>query len=199
MQKGRKNSQQILEDTVESFLKKLGLNLSDPNLMDTPKRLVKMYQNEFLFNINKKPKNLITSFPNEKHYDEIIVMDNIPFTSLCSHHLLPFSGLAWWLYIPRDNLIGASKPARILEFFSKKPQLQENLASEVVNYFVQETNPLGVMLVMRATHHCMSCRGVKTGENAGMITSITYGLFRENIETRNEGLALIQLSVALRR
>jgi GTP cyclohydrolase I len=188
-----------IEDLFSEILKKLSLDISDPNLKETPARLTKMFQTEFLLNINKIPDGIIKSFPNEKNYDEIVLMDNIPFVSLCSHHFLPFPGLAWFAYIPDRSLIGASKPSRVIEFFSKKPQLQENLAAEVVNYFIKETNPKGVMLVMRAIHGCMSCRGAKTGDNAGMITSITRGSFRDNMETRMEALDLIKLSVALRK
>jgi GTP cyclohydrolase I len=196
----KNNKTAILQSTIELFLKQMGLNLEDPNLKRTPQRIVKMYNEELLANRNKKPnKKLIKSFPNEKEYDEIILLDNIPFVSLCSHHFLPFPGLAWLAYVPNTRLAGASKPARVIDFFAKKPQLQENLASEVVDYFVQQVQPIGVMLVMRAVHGCMSCRGAKTGDNAGMITSITRGCFRENMETRMEALDLIKLSVYLRR
>lgn len=190
------NSLQLL---FKHVLVELGLDISDPNLKDTPARLAKMFSNEFLLNVGKTPNGIIKSFPNEKNYDEIVLMDNIPFVSLCSHHFLPFPGLAWFAYIPDKTLIGASKPSRIIEFFSKRPQLQENLAAEVVNYVDQVIKPLGIMLVMRAIHGCMSCRGAKTGDNAGIITSITRGSFRDNPETRSEALELIKLSVALRR
>jgi len=188
-----------IESLFYHILELLGLDINDPNLKDTPTRLTKMFQTEFLLNTNKTPKGIIKSFPNEKNYDEIVLMDNIPFVSLCSHHFLPFPGLAWFAYIPDRSLIGASKPSRVIEFFSKKPQLQENLASEVVDYFIKETQPKGVMLVMRAIHGCMSCRGAKTGDNAGIITSITRGSFRDNMETRMEALDLIKLSIALRK
>jgi GTP cyclohydrolase I len=195
-----KPNKTFLESRIGDFLSGMRLNLSDPNLKETPKRLVKMYTKEFLCNVNKKPKkDMIKTFPNEKAYDEIVLLDNIPFVSLCSHHFLPFSGLAWFAYVPNKNLVGASKPARIIDFFSKKPQLQENLASEVVDYFTKEVHPIGVMLVMRAVHGCMACRGAKTGDNGGMTISITRGCFRENMETRMEALDLIKLSVSLRR
>ena len=180
------------------IFKELGLDLTDPNLTDSPIRMSKMFI-EFCKNYGETPENIIKTFPNEKNYDEIILMDNIPFVSICSHHFLPFPGLAWFLYIPNKTLVGASKPARTLKFFAKKPQLQENLGTEVVDEFIKEVKPLGVMLVMRAIHGCMQCRGVETGDNAGMITSITRGTFRENPETRSEGLDLIKLSVMLRR
>ena len=174
----------------------LGLNINDPNLSGTPNRLTRMYE-ELFQNVGKKPNKLIKTFPNPG-FDEIIMLDNIPFTSMCSHHFLPFQGLAWFLYLPNAALLGASKPARIIQFFSKKPQLQENLSREVMNYVVNEIKPRGAMLVMRAVHCCMSCRGANTGNQAGMTTSHTYGDFRDNPETRAEGLDLIKLSVSLR-
>jgi len=176
----------------------LGLDLSNPNLSGTPGRLAKMYCKELFVNTNKDPEGIITSFPNEKGFDEIVMLDNIPFVSTCSHHWLPFPGLAWFLYIPDKTLIGASKASRVIEFFSKRPQLQENLASEIVDYFMKEIEPKGIMLIMRAVHGCMSCRGARTGLNAGMVTSITRGCFRDNLTTKTEGLALVQLSLGFK-
>lgn len=193
------NKDKIIATHFHLILKELGLDTNDPNLRDTSKRLSKMFQ-EFCINEKSLPKDIIKSFPNTNNFfDEIILMDNIPFVSICSHHFLPFPGLAWFLYVPDKNLVGASKPARILNFFSKKPQLQERLSIEVVNEFEKEVKPKGIMLVMRAIHGCMSCRGVTTGDNAGLTTSITRGCFRDYLETRMEGFELIKLSIALRR
>lgn len=182
----------------DTILKELGLDVTDPNLKETPIRLTRMFL-DFCKNHDELPLNVIKIFPNEPNYDEIILMDNIPFVSICSHHFLPFPGLAWFAYIPDKTLVGASKPARMTNFFALKPQLQEKLGIEIVNEFEKEIKPKGCMLVMRAIHGCMSCRGAKTGENAGLITSITRGSFRENASTRMEALDLIKLSVALRK
>ncbi len=187
-----------LEKCLEDFLTKLGLDLNDPNLKETPERMTRMYMEEFFKNVESEPYDLIKSFPNEKKYDEIIMMDNIPFVSMCSHHFLPFPGLAWILYIPDTLLAGASKPSRVLSFFEKKPQLQENLAMEVADFFEDDVKPKGMMLVMRAIHGCMSYRGAKTGGCAGLTTSITRGCFRDSAETRNEAFSLIHLSIALK-
>lgn len=189
---------------VEQLLKQvltegLGLSLSDPNLQKTPERMARMFCNEFFLNTEEEPSEKeMTVFPNEG-YDEIIMFDNIPFTSMCSHHFLPFSGLAWLLYIPDRELIGASKPARIINFFSKAPQLQERLAINIMRFFYGGINPKGAMLVMRAVHCCMSCRGVNTGMSSGMTTSVTLGAFREDEKTRQEGLDLIKLSILLNK
>ncbi len=177
----------------------LGLDLTDPNLQDTPKRFSKMMIDELIVNQHNRelPDSLIKTFPNDYNYDEIIMLDNIPFVSLCSHHLLPFPGLAWFAYIPDKKLMGASKPSRVIEHFSRSLQLQENLSAEVIDSIMKKVEPKGAMLVMRAVHGCMSCRGAKTGLNAGMLTSITRGCFRDNLDTRLEALHLIEMSMRI--
>ncbi len=181
-------------DSIKHLLKALGCDLEDPNMKDTPERILRMYQNEFFKNIEGKPEeDLFKTFPNDKKFDEILHFDNIPFVSMCSHHFLPFSGLAHLLYIPDKVIIGASKPARIIDFFSRKPQLQENLGIEIVDAFEKYVQPKGVMLYMRGIHSCMSCRGVKTGINAGMAASITRGTFRIH-ELEMKGFQMIQLT-----
>jgi GTP cyclohydrolase I len=178
----------------------LGLDLKDPNLSGTPQRVAKMYRRELFSGLYEEPP-IITTFPNSESYDEIIMMDNIPFVSVCSHHFLPFQGLAWFIYIPQDHiesdLSGASKIARVINHFASRPQLQERLTQQTVKYFVEKVNPLGAMLVMRAVHGCMSCRGVKTGNRTGMTTSKVQGCFKENPTTRREALELINMSIKL--
>ena len=194
-----KKAEELFKQAMEQGL---GLDLSDPNLVDTPKRFAKMIATEFMASTSMDKKELagiVKSFPNEKKFDEIIMLDNIPFVSTCSHHLLPFPGLAWLLYVPDKKLMGASKAARIINFFSKKLQLQENLSTEIITAVMEHIEPKGAMLVMRAVHGCMSCRGVKTGSGAGMTTSATRGCFRDNIDTRVEALELIKLSAFLQK
>lgn len=188
------------EEAVRELLQNgLGLDLSNPNLCGTPERVARMYVKEFLASCYKEPtENLARTFPNEKGFDEILMFDNIPFTSLCVHHFLPFSGFAWLLYVPDKELIGASKSARIIDYFSRTPQLQENLAVQIIDFIEEAIKPKGSMLVMRAVHGCMSCRGVKTGLHAGMTVSVTRGIFRTSLDTRTEALNLIQFSLKLR-
>lgn len=189
-------SQQRTEELFRQLLAEgLGLDLSDPNLLDTPQRLAKMYHQELFVNVGKNPDDILKAFPNEKKYDEMVLFDNIPFTSICSHHFLPFSGLAWMVYLPNKILVGASKASRLINFYSKRPQLQENLGVEIIDEFERIIEPKGVMLVMRAVHNCMACRGTKSGSNAGMMTSITRGVFRDSLSSRNEALNLITLSM----
>lgn len=192
------NEEKVSQHFEKLMTEGLGLDLTDPNLQDTPKRVAKMYCREFFKNLDNKPDDLVKVFPN-KGIDQIILSDHIPFTSYCSHHLLPFSGVGFFLYIPNKFLLGASKPTRVVNFFSKFPSLQEEVGELVLNYLVKEADPKGAMLIMRAVHGCMSCRGVESGLSAGLTTSITYGGFRENLSTRMEGLALIQLSISLNK
>lgn len=185
----------IVQDCLTRMLSEgLGLDLSDPNLKDTPARITRMYCREFFAGVDDKNIPKITVFPNTEKYDQIILLDNIPFVSMCSHHFLPFRGVAWFLYIPDQHLIGASKANRIINHFAARPQLQEKLTQEVVNFFVDIVEPLGAMLVMRAEHACMSCRGIKQQGGGEMITSVVAGNFKSNLATRQEGLELIKLS-----
>lgn len=193
------NKEKVIECLTVLLQEGLCLDLTDPNLQETPNRIAKMYCNEFFCNTHSQPPdNLITVFPNSKGYNEIVMLDNIPFTSICSHHFLPFSGKAYFLYLPNEYLLGASKPARVVEFFSHRPQLQENLSQEILDYIVSKISPKGAMLVMRAVHGCMSCRGINSGLDAGLMTSITQGIFRSDPTMEAKGFDLIKLSTLLR-
>jgi GTP cyclohydrolase I len=186
-------------DTTEMYIRKmlvdgLGLNLENPNLKDTPRRIAKMYCRELFHNVGEEyPEEEFRSFPNEEKYDQIVMVDNIHFDSMCSHHFMPFSGKAWFLYQPDKKLMGVSKLPRIVEHYAARPQLQENLCHQILNRFVEVVQPKGVMLVMRAIHGCMSCRGVHQYNNTGMVSSAIYGSFHDP-GTRAEGMSLIQLS-----
>jgi GTP cyclohydrolase IA len=186
-------NKQLTEFLFQELLTKgLGLDLADPNLCETPQRLAKMYCDELLVG-TYKPEPKTTVFPNSKKYDQMILSDKLSFNSLCSHHFLPFTGQAWILYIPDSHLLGLSKFSRILTWYASKPQLQENLTHEVTNHLVEKLKPKGVMVVIRAIHQCMTCRGVKQNSGAGMVTSAIYGEF-EKPEVRAEGFNLINLS-----
>lgn len=175
----------------------LGLDMSDPNLKDTPKRLEKMYK-EFTKN-SKKSFGKLTVFPNSDGYDQIILLDTIHFTSMCSHHFLPFAGKAWFAYIPNEWLLGASKPARVIEHYAAQPQLQENLCQQVVQFIEDALKPKGIMLVLRATHGCMSCRGIYQYHGAGMMTSSITGVFKEHKGPHDEVMDLIKLSIMMEK
>jgi len=169
----------------------LDLSLENPNLKDTPKRIAKMYCRELFSGLDAQIP-IMTVFPNKNKYTGIILLDNIPFVSVCSHHFLPFQGVAWFLYIPNEHLIGASKISRLISFCAARPHVQEELTQQIVNLFVGMIGPKGCMLVMQAIHGCMSCRGIK--QSGSMITSVVQGSFAENLTTREEGMELIKLS-----
>ena len=171
----------------------LELDIHDPNLKDTPNRIAKMYCREWFKGVDKDFTDF-KSFPNSEKYKQIIMSDRIHFTSICSHHFLPFTGLAWVSYIPHDTLIGASKMSRLVEHYSSRPQLQENLTHQVLNSLVGGIKPEGAMVVMRAVHSCMTCRGAKQTNNAGFQTSALHGSFYE-LEVKMEALELIKLSL----
>jgi len=172
----------------------LGLDLSDPNLLDTPKRVAKMYCQEFFRGIGEE-FNGCKTFPNKKKYDQIIMLDRIDFVSVCSHHFLPFTGYAWIAYIPNKHLAGASKFARTVHHYAARPQLQENLCHEVIDCLKKNIKPRGLMVVMRATHGCMSCRGVKQSNKSGMMTSALKGVFKKDEKARSEVLDFIKISL----
>jgi GTP cyclohydrolase I len=194
-------NQNIVEHYFRLLIEEgLKFDLNDPNMKDTPKRLAKMYCRELFHAVNKEfPEKDFSKFPNTEKYNQITMLDNIHFTSVCSHHFLPFSGKAWFLYIPGDfemnesGLIGASKPARLIAHYAARPQLQENLCHQVLNRFVEVMKPAGAMLVIRAIHGCMAHRGVCQHNNSGMVSSAVYGSF-ENQVTKTEAMGLIHLS-----
>jgi GTP cyclohydrolase I len=174
----------------------LGLDLSDPNLKDTPDRISKMYCREFFANIDPESKfENLRVFPNQEKYNQIIMLDRIHFVSMCSHHFLPFTGLAWVAYIPNKYLVGASKPSRLINFFSKKPQLQEGLSHEVLKTFNEEVKPQGTMVMIRGIHGCMSNRGVMQYGGSGMMTSAVSGCFMTDPAARSEALDLVKISL----
>jgi GTP cyclohydrolase I len=168
----------------------MGLDLSDPNLIDTPKRIAKMWCNEFCCNVGVEFDDY-SCFPNDKEYDQIIVSDTIEFVSMCSHHFLPFSGKAWIAYMPVKKLVGASKMTRVTKHYAARPQLQENLCHEILHNFVKKVEPSACMIIMKAVHGCMSCRGVNQ-PNQKMITSAVYGKAKE-MSFKNEVFNLINL------
>lgn len=129
----------------------------------------------------------ITTFPNEENYDSMLVVRDIPFYSLCSHHLVPFFGVGHIGYIPDRKIVGLSKLARILEHFSRRPQVQERLTEETANSLMKLLEPAGVMVVIEARHLCMEMRGVEK-PGALTVTSAVRGVFARNLPTREEFL-----------
>jgi GTP cyclohydrolase IA len=172
------------ERAVGDLLRALGQDSSDPNLRDTPRRVAAAYR-ELL---TPKPFNL-TTFPNEEGYDQLIIARSIRFTSLCAHHLLPFTGVASVGYLPRERILGLSKLARVVESFAHGLQLQERMTSQVATWLDEQLSPKGVGVLLEAEHLCMSIRGVEQ-PGTTTVTSALLGCVRNDPRTRQEFLKL---------
>jgi GTP cyclohydrolase IA len=174
---------------VRGILEALGLDTSDPNLAETDIRVAKMYL-EMFHGLAQGAEPKVTTFPNEEGYSHMVMETQIPFYSMCAHHLVPFYGHAHIAYIPRDRILGLSKFARILEFYAKRPQLQERLTEQVVTFFEEKLEPLGAMVVIEARHLCVEMRGVKK-PGALTVTSALRGIFHQK-PVREEFLDLLR-------
>jgi GTP cyclohydrolase I len=174
---------------VRGILRELGLDLEDANLRGTDQRVAKMYL-EMFSGLAQGARPTITCFPNDEGYSSMVMERDIPFYSLCAHHLVPFYGHAHLAYVPDQKIVGLSKLARILEFYAKRPQLQERLTEQVVTFLVEELKPLGAMVVVQARHLCVEMRGVKK-PGAVTVTSAIRGIFHER-PIREEFLDLLR-------
>lgn len=175
---------QAAERAAAHLLVALGADLTEAGLRETPRRMVAAYA-ELLTPQPFHP----TTFPNEEAYDELIVVRAIPFHSLCTHHLLPFQGVAHVGYLPGERIVGLSKLGRVIEHFARDFQTQERLTTQVAGWLERELAPKGVGVVLDAEHLCMSLRGVKK-LGAKTVTSALHGLVRDDARTRQEFLAL---------
>src|SRR5918912_1844714 len=172
------------ERAAADLLVALGADLRRDGLSETPRRMAAAYA-ELL---TPEPFNL-TTFPNAEGYDELVLVRDIPFQSLCMHHLLPFHGVAHVAYLPDERILGLSKLARVVEHFSRDLQLQERLTTQVAAWLQDRLRPKGVGVVVEAEHLCMSMRGVQK-PGALTITSALFGLVRDDPRTRDEFLSL---------
>ncbi|HMC07070.1 MAG TPA: GTP cyclohydrolase I FolE [Solirubrobacterales bacterium] len=172
------------ERAVRDLLDALGEDIEAEGLRETPRRVAKAYA-ELLTPLPFRP----TTFPNEEGYDELVVAREIPFHSLCEHHLLPFHGVAHVGYLPGERIVGLSKLGRVVELYARRLQVQERLTTQVARWLERELRPKGVGVVIEAEHLCMSLRGVqKPGTRT--VTSALHGLVRDDPRTRQEFLAL---------
>jgi GTP cyclohydrolase I len=172
------------EAAARELLLALGADLEQEGLRETPRRVAAAYA-ELL---TPKPFNL-TTFANDEGYDELVLVRDIPFQSLCMHHLLPFHGVAHIAYLPDERILGLSKLARVVEHFSRDLQLQERLTTQIAGWLQEKLQPKGVGVVLEAEHLCMSLRGVQTA-GALTVTSALHGLVRDDVRTREEFLSL---------
>ena len=178
-----------IAEHMRAVIEILGLDASDPNLVETPERVAKMYL-EMFSGLAEGAEPDITFFPNTESYKAMVIEKDIPFYSLCSHHFVPFYGHAHLAYIPNESIVGLSKMPRILDFYARRPQLQERLTEQVAGFLADKLNPQGVMVVIEARHLCVEMRGVKKC-GALTVTSAIRGIFY-NRSVREEFLDLLK-------
>ncbi|MBC8536625.1 GTP cyclohydrolase I FolE [Feifania hominis] len=177
------------EAAVRELLLAVGENPDREGLRETPQRVARMYE-EIFAGLHRDPADDVKIFVEDENDDMILIKD-IPFYSVCEHHLLPFFGVAHVCYIPKGGrVLGLSKVARIVDGFAKRPQLQERLTSQIANFIMEQADPLGVAVVVEAEHLCMTMRGIRK-PGARTQTSALRGAFKTNAKTRAEALALI--------
>ena len=179
-----------IQNAVREILIAVGEDPDREGLVETPKRVANMYE-EIFAGLTEDPKQHIKLF-NEQSNDEMVIVKDIPFYSMCEHHLLPFFGKAHIGYIPSDNkIIGLSKLARIVDNFAKKPQVQERLTSDIADFLNDNLQPKGVAVIMEAEHMCMTMRGARAA-GAKTQTSALRGIMRTDAKTRAEVLSLLK-------
>jgi GTP cyclohydrolase IA len=178
-----------LTDAVRTLLAEIGEDPSREGLAGTPERVRRMYD-ELTAGYHVDPDALLNGACFNVDYDEMVVVRDIEFFSLCEHHLLPFIGHAHVGYLPRGRVVGLSKIPRIVDMFAKRLQLQERLTVQVADFVMERLEPKGVACVVEATHLCTMMRGVKKQE-ATMVTSSMTGTFRRDARTRAEFMGLI--------
>jgi GTP cyclohydrolase I len=179
-----------LKKAVRMVLEAVGEDANRKDLLDTPARVADMYE-EIFAGLKFDPEKELEVILDQKH-EEIVLLKDIPLYSVCEHHLLPFIGRAHVAYIPKGGRVtGLSKIARVVELFSKRPQVQERLTTQIAGVIMHKLKPLGVMVVIEAEHLCMSMRGIKK-PGITTVTSAVRGIFQENEKTRSETLALMK-------
>ena len=179
-----------MESSVRDILKEIGEDPDRQGLEKTPHRVAKMYK-EITRGYKQSAEELINEAHFDVDYDEMVVVTNIDFYSLCEHHMLPFFGVAHVGYIPEGKVVGLSKIPRIVDMFSRRLQVQENMTQQIANVLNEHLQPDGVGVVIEGYHMCMMMRGVQK-QKAKMITSALIGSFKEDSKTRTEFLELIR-------
>jgi len=183
-------NQKKIEKAVVMILEAIGENPKRLGIKETPARVARMYA-ELFAGLHMDPAKELTTF-HEADHEEMIMVKNIPFYSMCEHHLVPFAGKAHIVYIPtKGRVTGLSKLVRVIEGFAKRPQVQERLTSQIADTLMDVLKPRGVLVIIEAEHLCMSMRGVKKPGSV-TVTSAVRGIFRKNPTTKAEALALIK-------
>lgn len=174
-----------------TVMEALDLDLEDPHLAGTELRVARAFH-ELFAGLDSGAAPELRTFPNREHYRETVSLTDIPFYSLCAHHFLPFFGSAHVAYIPGDRIVGLSKLARVVEFYARRPQVQERLTEQIVEFLDQHLHPAGVMVVVQARHFCIEMRGMNRA-GLGTTTSAVRGAFTD-ARRRREFLALLPRS-----
>ena len=183
----------IIEGHFKSIMETMGLDLSDDSLIDTPKRVAKMYVNEIFWGLDYEAFPKCTTVDNKMKYNEMVVERNVNVQSNCEHHFVIIDGLATVAYVPKDKVLGLSKINRIVEYFSKRPQIQERLTEQIFHtlQFILETQDVAVLI--DAQHYCVKSRGVEdTGSST--VTVRLGGGFKTDPSARNEFLSIARMS-----
>ena len=177
-----------IERAIREILSAVGEDPDREGLQETPARVARMYA-EMFQGLHQDPRAHLQKFFSEK-YDEVVLVRDISFCSMCEHHLLPFTGLAHIGYVPNGKVIGLSKLARVVEVVSRRPQVQERMTEHIANLLVEELDAKGVAVVVEASHSCMTIRGVRKPGSL-CVTSAMKGIFRSHLSSRAEVMQLI--------
>jgi len=181
-----------IEEAVKMILEAVGEDVDREGLLDTPKRVSKMYA-EMFSGIDEDPREFFSTVFHENH-DELVLVKDIPFYSMCEHHLVPFYGKAHVAYLPQGGRVaGLSKLGRCVESVARKPQLQERITSTVADTIMEMLEPFGVYVVVEAEHMCMTMRGLKK-PGSKTVTSVARGVYAEDEVLRREVISFIQMS-----
>jgi GTP cyclohydrolase I len=179
-----------VHDAIRTLIRWAGDDPDREGLIETPRRVAKAWK-EYCAGYGDDPsRHLARVFEEVGGYDEIVLLRDIPFQSHCEHHMAPIIGKAHIAYLPRNHVVGISKLARVLHAFARRLQVQERLTAEVADCIWDHLKPLGVAVVIEATHACMTARGVRT-PGVSMTTSRMMGVFKEDMRSRREVLALM--------
>ena len=187
-----KPTREQAEQAVKTLIEWAGDNPDREGLVETPKRVVKAYE-QFFEGYDLDPEEILTkTFEEVEGYDEMVIVKDIRLESHCDHHIVPILGKAHIGYIPNNRVVGISKLARIVDVFGKRLQTQETMTSQIANVIQKVLDPKGVAVVIDASHQCMTTRGVHKPESS-TVTSAMKGVFKENAVTRNEFLSFVTL------
>src|ERR1700760_1030655 len=177
-----------IERAVREILLAVGEDPNREGLRKTPNRVARAYA-ELMIGLREEPKKHLATVFHET-YDEVVLLRDIEFHSLCEHHLLPFTGRAHVAYLPDGKVVGLSKLARLVEGYARRPQVQERLTTQIADALMEELNPVGAACIIEASHTCMTIRGIQK-PGALMVTSALRGIFKDNAASRAEILSLM--------